>query len=95
MTNRQWLESLSDKQLAKVLSFSDCFRNEEGAEFHCPFWKVQCPPDCSIAFEYWLSQEYDENLVIRVTEEENRFVVCEHNKRNDINNNIDNPIDLP
>lgn len=94
MTNRQWLESLSDQQLAQVIGFSDCFRKEEGTEFHCPFWKDQCPPDCSVAFEYWLGKEHNENLVIRVIEEENRFVVYEHDKRNDVNSNTNNPVDL-
>ena len=94
MTNRQWLESLSDKQLAKVVGFTDCFLLKDDVQFYCPFWKDQCPPDCSIALEYWLGKEHNDNLVIQVTEEENRFVVCEHNKRNDTNSNTDNPIDL-
>ena len=95
MTNRQWLESLSDEQLAKVVGFTDCISlKKDDVQFHCPFWKDQCPPDCSIAFEYWLGSEHNENLVIQVTEEENRFVIYEHDKRNDVNSDTNNPIGL-
>jgi hypothetical protein len=60
MTNREWLSSLSSEQLAKVVGFTDCFLLKDGVQFHCPFWKDQCPPSCEIAFELWLNKEYTE-----------------------------------
>ena len=59
MNNRQWLESLSDKDFAKVVSFIDCFRMKDDVEFHCPYWnQKECPPNCDIALEQWLMEEH-------------------------------------
>lgn len=62
MTNREWLESLSTEQLAKVVGFTDCFLLKDDVQFHCPFWRDPCPASCEIAFEIWLNKEYTEQL---------------------------------
>ena len=61
MTNREWLESLSTEQLAKVVGFTDCLSSKkDDVQFRCPFLTEQCPPNCEIAFELWLNKEYTE-----------------------------------
>lgn len=63
MTNREWLQSLSNKDFAKVVLFNDCFYTTGNIVYHCPFWKSECPPDCNTALELWLDEEHKEQKV--------------------------------
>lgn len=55
MTNREWLESLSDEELAKFIENAhrdNCYA--------CDFRSNICAGDCLEGIQHWLQSEHDD-----------------------------------
>lgn len=62
MTNREWLSTLTDEQIAElyldIVNCDGCYYNEERDVFRCNYVKIF---KCTECISNWLKSEHKEN----------------------------------